>query len=126
MLNWDVDHPASGYRRGLPLRGGKSVSGGTSNAKARGAVEGDAPRAGPEALRCCSLACLNCFFVSTRRERFFDRLDCKVRYVFFYFVIPGGQHQVSSKSLRIKTKHDVNSRLALDSDMLTYPRSLGE
>ena len=60
------------------------------------------------------------------RSRFPDWINCEVRHVFFDGVIPGGRHQVSSKSLRIETKHDIHFRLPFDGDPLTYPGSLGK
>jgi hypothetical protein len=39
-------------------------------------------------------------------------------------VIPGGQHQVSSKPLRVETKHNVHFRPTLDQNTLTYSGSL--
>ena len=52
------------------------------------------------------------------------RLDCEVRHAVFYLVISGCQHQVSGKTLRIQTKHNVFPGLPLDPYALTNSWSL--
>jgi hypothetical protein len=85
----------------------------------------DTPRYKPKELDDCRLALrrplilLSNLYICRR-----NRLDRKIRHVFFYLVISRGRHQVSSKSLRVKTKHNKNSRLPLDPDTLTYLGSL--
>jgi hypothetical protein len=58
------------------------------------------------------------------RAALLNWIDGEVRHVLFNFVISGGRHQVSSISLRVKTKHNIHFLPTLDRDALTYSGSL--
>ena len=86
-------------------------------------MERKAPRARNDALCSSGVARFRGFLNHAAVSHW---LNDKIRHVLFDFVISGGQHQVSGKSLRVETKHDVHFRPTLDRDALTYSGSLGK